>query len=72
MQIDEERKERQLLGVQKWKDNKYNGVLDWHTGVGKTFGASLAIKLVEEEERSTYLIIFNKFSYKSFFFCFIF
>lgn len=56
MQVNEERKERQLLGVQRWFDSNCEGILDWYPGVGKTFGASLAIKKVDELERSTYLI----------------
>lgn len=57
MKLDEERQERQLEGILKWIDNDYQGILNWHTGVGKTYGASLAIKQIEEKEQSTYLVV---------------
>lgn len=56
MQLDEARQERQNEGIQKWIDANYTGTLNWHTGVGKTYGASLAIKRIEEQEQSTYLV----------------
>jgi len=49
MQIDKKKLERQQEGVDKWFDSGNNnegmsGVLDWYTGVGKTFASILVIK----------------------------
>lgn len=56
MQLDEKRKERQELGVDKWFDNNCKGILDYAPGVGKTFTAFLAIQRIEENERGSYLV----------------
>jgi superfamily II DNA or RNA helicase len=56
MQIDEKKLARQELGVEKWLNNNRQGIFDWHTGVGKTFGAELCIKANEKIERDTYVI----------------
>ena len=40
--------QRQRLGVQKWINNKGNGIWVWSTGVGKSFGALMAcVKLLK-------------------------
>ena len=58
MQIDKRKQQRQLEGVFKWADNKYKGILDWHTGVGKTYGTELGIKYLEATlGKHSYLII---------------
>lgn len=57
MQIDEKKLARQEVGIDRWFDNDCNGILGWHTGVGKTFGTSLAIKRIEKFFRDTYFII---------------
>lgn len=41
--IDENKLARQLLGIEKWKENKGIGTLHYYTGVGKTYAAILAI-----------------------------
>lgn len=57
MQIDEKKLARQQLGVIRFKDNNFVGIFDWHTGVGKTFGAELVIKYIEKYiENGTYVI----------------
>lgn len=56
MQIDESRLIRQEQGIDKLEANKYDGILYWHTGVGKTFGTQLVIKRLEAIKRHTYLI----------------
>ncbi len=57
MQIDEKKLARQELGVDRWFDNNCKGIFGWHTGVGKTFGTSLAIKRIEKLFKDTYFII---------------
>ena len=39
-----DRTERQKLGIKKWAEKGFRGSLMWCTGVGKTFGAIMAIK----------------------------
>lgn len=56
MQIDKVKEQRQLEGVQRVIDNDYQGILAWHTGVGKTYGAVLFIKEIERIFKGTYLI----------------
>lgn len=48
MKIDLNRLERQKEGLSKWKHSNYKGILRWSTGVGKTFGAMLAIKHIRQ------------------------
>lgn len=55
--IDKEREERQLQGVDKWFKNRCQGILDWATGVGKTYGAIMAIKRIEKQREPLYLIV---------------
>lgn len=43
--------QRQRLGVQKWINNKGNGIWVWSTGVGKSFGALMAcVKLLKLDQ----------------------
>lgn len=60
--IDKEREERQLLGINKWFTTRYNGrtcwgILDWYTGVGKTYGAILCINRIERQKHPMYLVV---------------
>jgi superfamily II DNA or RNA helicase len=52
------RTERQKLGIQKWKAAGCRGVIAWSTGVGKTRGAILAIKMfISKNENKKILVI---------------
>lgn len=57
MQIDQNKLARQELGVDKWFDNNCVGIFDWHTGVGKTYGAELCIRRNEKSRKDTYVIV---------------
>jgi len=57
MKIDPIKLERQTKGVDLWFNNNCQGILDYHTGVGKTFTASLAVKKLELIDKSTYVIL---------------
>jgi superfamily II DNA or RNA helicase len=57
MKVDPIKLNRQQEGVDKWFKSDCKGILDYHTGVGKTFTASLAMKKLELVEKSTYLIV---------------
>ena len=57
MQINEKKLARQELGVDRWFDNDCKGIFGWHTGVGKTYGAGLAIKRLEKFFKNTYFVI---------------
>lgn len=57
MVIDPIKLARQELGVDRWFNNNCEGIFDWHTGVGKTFGSELCIKRVEKIEKGTYVIV---------------
>lgn len=56
MVINEAKKQRQLEGVTRWRKNKCHGILAWATGVGKTYGAVLAIEYIETKRKPSYLI----------------
>jgi superfamily II DNA or RNA helicase len=56
MIINEVKKQRQLEGIHRWVKNKCHGILVWATGVGKTYGAVLAIEYIETKRTPTYLI----------------
>ena len=64
MNVDLVREERQKEGVQKWIKNKCNGIFDWATGVGKTYGAILAIQRIELIRSPIYLIAVPSFELK--------
>lgn len=55
--IDKEREERQLEGTDKWFKNRCWGILDWFTGVGKTYGAIICINRIEKQRKPMYLIV---------------
>jgi superfamily II DNA or RNA helicase len=57
MQIDSSKLDRQLIGVNKWFDNNCIGILDYATGVGKTYAAILAIKRLLSIEPKTIVIV---------------
>lgn len=57
MQINQEKLARQNEGLDRWENNKYNGILYWATGVGKTFATQLAIKRLEKVEKQSYVIV---------------
>ena len=57
MIVNEKKLLRQNEGVDKWFKHECNGILDYHTGVGKTFTAILCIKAIELIKKSTYLIV---------------
>lgn len=57
MIINELREQRQLQGIIRWRKNKCRGILAWATGVGKTYGAVLTVKYIEQVRNPTYLII---------------
>lgn len=57
MYIDPIRLARQEICVDKWFSANCDGILDIHPGVGKTFIASLAIKRLEKEVKSTYVVV---------------
>ncbi len=57
MQINPEQLARQQQGAQIWYDNDKDGILDYATGVGKTFTTSLCMKMIEEHERTTYVVV---------------
>ena len=56
IQIDKERLARQNEGLDKWEANNSDGILNWYPGVGKTFGAILAIERCDKKYRGIYLI----------------
>ena len=64
MNIDKVREERQLLGVDRWFNHQCKGILFWATGVGKTYGATLAIKRIEKQKQPMYLIAVPSFELK--------
>lgn len=57
MKINEVKEARQKEGVDRWFKNKCVGILAWATGVGKTYGAVLAVKRIERQRTPTYLIV---------------
>lgn len=57
MKINEVKKQRQLVGVQRWRENRCHGILAWATGLGKTYGAVLAVEYIENLRSPTYLIV---------------
>lgn len=57
MIIDENKLKRQNLGVDRLEANSYIGVLEWATGVGKTFAAILAINRIRILEQNRHLVI---------------
>ena len=49
--------QRQRLGVQKWINNRGNGIWVWSTGVGKSYGALMAcVKLLKVRPNAKILI----------------
>lgn len=56
IQIDEKRLARQNEGIDKWEASNYNGIINWYPGVGKTYGAILAIQRYEKLHKSNYII----------------
>jgi superfamily II DNA or RNA helicase len=57
MILDTKREGRQLVGIDKWVNNKGVGILDWCTGVGKSHGGKLAIERVERVMKDTYILL---------------
>lgn len=57
MQINDEKYQRQLKGVEAWEASDYNGILDYFTGVGKTFTAFLCINHLEKIRQHSYTIV---------------
>lgn len=57
MVINELREKRQIEGITRWRKNQCRGILAWATGVGKTYGAVLAVRFIEKVRNPTYLII---------------
>ncbi len=55
--IDENKLKRQLEGIEKWKDNKGIGTLNWFTGVGKTYGAILIINRILRKNPALPIIV---------------
>ena len=55
--IDENKLNRQLLGVEKWKENKGIGTLNYYTGVGKTYSAIIIINRVLNKNPATNVVI---------------
>ena len=64
MNIDKVREERQLLGVDRWFNHQCKGILFWATGVGKTYGATLAIRRIEKQKQPMYLVAVPSFELK--------
>lgn len=57
MQINQEQLARQQQGAQIWYDSGKDGILDYATGVGKTFTCSLCIKLIEQINKESYIVV---------------
>lgn len=57
MVINELRETRQIEGITRWRKNQCRGILAWATGVGKTYGAVLAVRFIEKVRTPTYLIV---------------
>lgn len=57
MQINDKKYQRQLKGVDAWEASDYNGILDYFTGVGKTFTAFLCINHLEKIGNFSYTIL---------------
>lgn len=64
MNIDVVRQERQLLGIDRWFKHQCKGIVFWATGVGKTYGASLAIQRIERQREPNYVIAVPSFELK--------
>lgn len=56
MQINQDKLNRQNIGIDKWEEQNHKGILYWATGVGKTFATQLAIKRLEKIDKQTYVI----------------
>ena len=67
------RTERQILGVNKWKESNGRATLCWATGCGKTNGACIAINRVLKIAPNTIIkiIVMNFYIRKYYFFVFI-
>ena len=57
MQINQEQLARQQQGAQIWFDSGKDGILDYATGVGKTYTCSLCIRLIEEISKDSYIVV---------------
>ncbi len=57
MQINPLQLERQQQGADIWNNTGRDGILDYATGVGKTFTTSLCIKLVEKDSQESYIVV---------------
>ena len=57
MQINAEQLERQLEGRAKWFNSNCDGILNYATGVGKSYTTNLCITELEKESQESYLIL---------------
>jgi superfamily II DNA or RNA helicase len=56
MQINQDKLNRQNIGIDRLEEQNFRGILYWATGVGKTFATQLAIKRLEKIDKQTYVI----------------
>ncbi len=57
MQVNPIQLERQLEGISKWFDSDCDGILNYATGVGKSYTTNLGIERLEKQNQESYLIV---------------